>query len=103
MGTFGHTLVEGMSLSKLSHQEKNGTHQFLPILERCHPLESFNYKCPIRRKTGEHINSLQFLNDVIHCSPSTIRELGYPVTPKGDEQVADACCMRKNRLPGKPY
>ncbi|GFS84333.1 hypothetical protein TNCV_4605511 [Trichonephila clavipes] len=32
--------------------ENTGTHQFSPILERCHPLESFNYKCPIRRKHG---------------------------------------------------
>ncbi|GFY23333.1 hypothetical protein TNCV_3940291 [Trichonephila clavipes] len=32
--------------------EKTETHQFSPILERCHPLESFNSKCPIRRKNG---------------------------------------------------
>ncbi|GFV26623.1 hypothetical protein TNCV_2091601 [Trichonephila clavipes] len=94
--------------------EKTETHQFLPILERCHPLESFNYKCPIRRKKRKHINylqslndaihwspstinvpsekkrkhinSLQSLNDALHWSPSTIRELGHPVNPIGGEQ-----------------
>ncbi|GFX60962.1 hypothetical protein TNCV_1897221 [Trichonephila clavipes] len=87
----------------MSHQErKRETHQFLQILERCHPLES-NYKCPIRREKEKHINSLQSLNDVIHWSPSTVRELGHPVAPTGSEQVADACCKRKNCLPEKPY
>ncbi|GFY23325.1 hypothetical protein TNCV_3940211 [Trichonephila clavipes] len=52
--------------------EKTETHQFSPILERCHPLESFNSKCPIRRKKRKHINSLQSLNDAIHWSPSTL-------------------------------
>ncbi|GFV26869.1 hypothetical protein TNCV_3455401 [Trichonephila clavipes] len=54
--------------------EKTESHQFSPILERCHPLESFNYKCPIRRKkkNGNHIDSLQSLNDAIHWNPSTI-------------------------------
>ncbi|GFY23344.1 hypothetical protein TNCV_3940401 [Trichonephila clavipes] len=70
------------------------THQFSPILERCHPLEFFNSKCPIRRKNKhinslhpihwssfnskcpirrkrKHINSLQSLNDA-HWSPSTL-------------------------------
>ncbi|GFY23332.1 hypothetical protein TNCV_3940281 [Trichonephila clavipes] len=60
----------------MSHQEKKTkTHQFSPILERCHPLESFNSKCPIRRKknTNTTINSLQMsLNDAIHWSPSTL-------------------------------
>ncbi|GFW22531.1 hypothetical protein TNCV_3364431 [Trichonephila clavipes] len=52
---------------------RTGTHQLLPILERCHPLESFNYKCPTRRKKlCEHINSLQSMKDVIDWSPSTI-------------------------------
>ncbi|GFW95019.1 hypothetical protein TNCV_476181 [Trichonephila clavipes] len=54
-------------------------------------------------KKRKHINSLQSLNDAIHWSPSTIRELGHPVAPTGGEQVADACCKRKNCLPGKPY
>ncbi|GFW93533.1 hypothetical protein TNCV_47361 [Trichonephila clavipes] len=57
----------------------------------------------IRRGEGKHINSLQSLDDVIHWSPSTIRELGHLVAPTGGEQVADACCKRKNCLPGKPY
>ncbi|GFX89312.1 putative transposable element [Trichonephila clavipes] len=70
------------------------------ILERYHPLESFNYKCPIRREKEKHINSLQSLDDAIHWSPSTIRELGHLVAPTGGEQVADACCKRKNCLPG---
>ncbi|GFV26870.1 hypothetical protein TNCV_3455411 [Trichonephila clavipes] len=52
--------------------EKTETHQFSPILKRCHPLEFFNYECPIRRKKRKHINSLQSLNDAIHWSPSTI-------------------------------
>ncbi|GFY23317.1 hypothetical protein TNCV_3940131 [Trichonephila clavipes] len=53
--------------------EKTETHQFSPILERCHPLESFNSKCPIRRKKKrKHINSLQSLNDAIHWSSSTL-------------------------------
>ncbi|GFT46546.1 hypothetical protein TNCV_3184071 [Trichonephila clavipes] len=66
--------------------EKTETHQLSPILERCHPLESFNYKCPIRRKTRQHINSLQSLNDALHWSPSTMRQLGHPVNPIGGEQ-----------------
>ncbi|GFV06493.1 hypothetical protein TNCV_2948161 [Trichonephila clavipes] len=49
------------------------------------------------------INSIQSLDDVIHWSPSTIRELGHLVAPTGGEQVADACRKRKNCLPGKPY
>ncbi|GFY23346.1 hypothetical protein TNCV_3940421 [Trichonephila clavipes] len=52
--------------------EKTETHQFSPILERCHPLEFFNSKCPIRRKKRKHINSLQSLNDAIHWSSSTL-------------------------------
>ncbi|GFY23313.1 hypothetical protein TNCV_3940091 [Trichonephila clavipes] len=41
--------------SKCPIRRKNGkTHQFSPILERCHPLEFFNSKCPIRRKTETH-------------------------------------------------
>ncbi|GFY23356.1 hypothetical protein TNCV_3940521 [Trichonephila clavipes] len=58
--------------SKCPIRRKTETHQFSPILERCHPLESFNSKCPIRRKKQKHINSLQSLNDVIHWSPSTL-------------------------------
>ncbi|GFX72264.1 hypothetical protein TNCV_4551861 [Trichonephila clavipes] len=42
-------------------------------------------------------------DDAIHWSPSTVRELGHLVAPTGGEQVADACCKRKNCLPGKPY
>ncbi|GFX38837.1 hypothetical protein TNCV_1890011 [Trichonephila clavipes] len=82
---------------------RTGTHQFLPILGRCHPLESLNCNCLIRRGEGKHINSLQSLDDVIHWSPSTIRELGHLVARTGGEQVADACCKRKNCLPEKPY
>ncbi|GFY27603.1 hypothetical protein TNCV_910541 [Trichonephila clavipes] len=95
-------------------------HLFKPIKD---PLESFNYKCPIKKKKqhnslqslndvihwspstinvpagektarAQHINSLKSLNDVIHWSPSTIRELGHPVAPTGGEQVADACLKR---------
>ncbi|GFW90564.1 hypothetical protein TNCV_566021 [Trichonephila clavipes] len=48
-----------------------------------------------KEKKTEHINSLQSLNDVIHWSPSTIRELGHLVAPTGGEQVADACLVEK--------
>ncbi|GFX58035.1 hypothetical protein TNCV_4047931 [Trichonephila clavipes] len=78
-------------------------HQFLPTLEQCNSLESFIYKCPSRREKEKHINAPQSLNDVIHWSPSTVRELGHPVASTGGEQVADACCKRKNCLPGKLY
>ncbi|GFT21211.1 uncharacterized protein TNCV_2582731 [Trichonephila clavipes] len=47
-----------------------------------------------KEKKRKHINSLQSLNDAIHWSPSTIRELGHPVAPTGGEQVADACSTR---------
>ncbi|GFS67428.1 hypothetical protein TNCV_2903341 [Trichonephila clavipes] len=88
----------------MSHQEKKTeTHEFSPILERCHPLESFTINVPSGEKKQKHINSLQSLNDAIHWSPSTIRELGHPVAPTGGEEVAEACCNRKNCLPGKPY
>ncbi|GFY32643.1 hypothetical protein TNCV_673981 [Trichonephila clavipes] len=49
-----------------------------------------------QEKKRKHINSLQSLNDAIHWSPSTIRELGHPVAPTGSEQVADACCVDSN-------
>ncbi|GFY23329.1 hypothetical protein TNCV_3940251 [Trichonephila clavipes] len=45
--------------------EKTETHQFSPILERCHPLESFNSKCPIRRKNE---------NTSILSNPSTLND-----------------------------
>ncbi|GFT50443.1 hypothetical protein TNCV_11461 [Trichonephila clavipes] len=51
--------------------EKTETYKFSPILERCRPLESFNYKCPIRRKNG-NTSIISILNDVIHWSPSMI-------------------------------
>ncbi|GFY23341.1 hypothetical protein TNCV_3940371 [Trichonephila clavipes] len=38
--------------------EKTETHQFSPILERCHPLEFFNSKCLIRRKMETHLLQL---------------------------------------------
>ncbi|GFU23631.1 hypothetical protein TNCV_2909911 [Trichonephila clavipes] len=44
-----------------------------------------------QEKKRKHINSFQSLNDAIHWSPSTIRELGHPVAPTGGEQVDDAC------------
>ncbi|GFX43574.1 hypothetical protein TNCV_510231 [Trichonephila clavipes] len=47
-----------------------------------------------QEKKRKRINSLQSLNDAIHWSPSTIRELGHPVAPTGGEQVADACFNR---------
>ncbi|GFW81663.1 transposable element Tc1 transposase [Trichonephila clavipes] len=78
-----------------------GTHQFLPILGRFHPLESFICKCPIRRGKYKHINSLQSSNDAIHWSPSTIRELGHLVAPTGGEQVADACCRVRSTTPAE--
>ncbi|GFX66896.1 hypothetical protein TNCV_999351 [Trichonephila clavipes] len=56
-----------------------------------------------RREKEKHINALQSLNEVIHWSPSTVRELGHPVAPTDGEQVANACCKRNNCLPGKPY
>ncbi|GFX86174.1 hypothetical protein TNCV_2560561 [Trichonephila clavipes] len=52
---------------------RTGTDQFLPILGRCHPLESFNSNCIIGIGGGKHINSLQSLDDVMPWSPSTIR------------------------------
>ncbi|GFW33608.1 hypothetical protein TNCV_2211401 [Trichonephila clavipes] len=52
-----------------------------PLSKEFHPPE----------KKREHINSLQSLNDAIHWSRSTIRELGHPVAPTGGEEVADAC------------
>ncbi|GFX81515.1 ATP-binding cassette sub-family A member 3 [Trichonephila clavipes] len=68
---------------KEAHQNcpirRTGIHQFLPILGRCHPLESFIGKCPIRRGKYKHINSLQSSNDSIHWSPSTVQELGHLV------------------------
>ncbi|GFW59896.1 hypothetical protein TNCV_4699421 [Trichonephila clavipes] len=82
---------------------RTGTQKFLPILGQYHPLESFNCNCLIGIGGGKHINSLQFLDDAIHWSPSTVRELGHLVAPTGGERVADACCKRKNCLPGKPY
>ncbi|GFV26871.1 hypothetical protein TNCV_3455421 [Trichonephila clavipes] len=48
-----------------------------------------------QEKKRKHINSLQSLNDAIHWSFSTIRELGHPVAPTGGEQVADACLTLK--------
>ncbi|GFW51555.1 hypothetical protein TNCV_4212331 [Trichonephila clavipes] len=89
--------------SKNSTVQRTGTQKFLPILGQYHPLESFNCNCLIGIGGGKHINSLQSLDDAIHWSPSTVRELGHLVAPTGGEQVADACCKRKNCLPGKPY
>ncbi|GFY23338.1 hypothetical protein TNCV_3940341 [Trichonephila clavipes] len=60
------------TLNVPSHQEKKETHQFSPILERCHPLEFFNSKCPIRRKKTETHQFSPILNDAIHWSPSTL-------------------------------
>ncbi|GFU73734.1 transposable element Tcb2 transposase [Trichonephila clavipes] len=48
--------------------EKKETHQFSPILERCHPLESFNYKMSHQEKKGNASFS-QSLNDAKHRSP----------------------------------
>ncbi|GFS63147.1 hypothetical protein TNCV_1496001 [Trichonephila clavipes] len=55
-----------------------------------------------QEKKRKHINSLQSLNDAIHWSPSTIRELGHPVAPTGGEQVADACFNVMKRKDFKP-
>ncbi|GFV59336.1 hypothetical protein TNCV_942251 [Trichonephila clavipes] len=77
-----------------------------PPLSQIHSTKKYTitYKRIVhRKKKRKHINSFQSLNDAIHWNPSTIRELGHPVAPTGGEQVADACCKRKNCLPRKPY
>ncbi|GFY23342.1 hypothetical protein TNCV_3940381 [Trichonephila clavipes] len=54
--------------------EKTETHQFSPILERCHPLESFNSKCPIRRKNG----NTSILSILKRCHPLESSTLNVP-------------------------
>ncbi|GFY23330.1 hypothetical protein TNCV_3940261 [Trichonephila clavipes] len=56
--------------SKCPIRRKTETHQFSPILERCHPLEFFNSKCPIRRKKNTSILS----NHEMHINSLQILE-----------------------------
>ncbi|GFX13548.1 uncharacterized protein TNCV_3136211 [Trichonephila clavipes] len=99
------TVRIGMAKKKLiwnCPNRRTGTQKFLPILGQYHPLESFNCNCLLGIRGGKHINSLQSLDDAIHWSPSTVRELGHLVAPTGGEQVADACSGgAKEKIPPK--
>ncbi|GFY23327.1 hypothetical protein TNCV_3940231 [Trichonephila clavipes] len=80
----------------MSHQEKKTeTHQFSPILERCHPLESFNSKCPIRRKTETH----QFSPILERCHPLEFFNSKCPIRRKKRKHINSLPCHPTLNVP----